>query len=64
MLQLGVVCDLVITFNVDSSWTRWALDIEIVLAILVESYFSWTWDKCHWKVYLVIFLCICRTYKS
>jgi hypothetical protein len=38
--QLDVVCDLGISFNMDSSWTSWNLDIEIVLAILVESNFS------------------------
>jgi hypothetical protein len=42
----------------------WTLDIEIVSAILVESDFSWTWDQFHWKVYLVLFPCICRTSKS
>jgi hypothetical protein len=38
--QLDVVCDLGVSFNMDSSWTSWNLDIEIVLAILVESDFS------------------------
>jgi hypothetical protein len=41
--QLDVVCDLGISFNVDSSWMSWTLYIEIVLSILVESDFSWTW---------------------
>jgi hypothetical protein len=40
--QLNVVCDLGISFNVDSSWMSWALDIKIALAILIESDFSWT----------------------
>jgi hypothetical protein len=39
--QLDVVCDMGINFNMDSSWTSWTLDIEIVLAILAESDFSW-----------------------
>jgi hypothetical protein len=30
---LDVECDLDISFNVDSSWTSWALDIEIVSLI-------------------------------
>jgi hypothetical protein len=42
----------------------WALKIELVLPILVESNFSLTWDQCHWKLYLVLFSCICRTSKS
>jgi hypothetical protein len=42
----------------------WTLDIEIVLAILVESDFSWTWDWCQWNFYLILFLCIWRTLKS
>jgi hypothetical protein len=41
---LDAVCDLGISFNVDSSWISCALDTEIVSAIMVESYFSWTWD--------------------
>jgi hypothetical protein len=42
MPQLDVVCDLGISFNVDNSYTGWALDIEIVSAILVAYDFSWT----------------------
>jgi hypothetical protein len=38
------VCDLGINFNMDISWMSWTLDIEIVLAIMVQSDFSWTWD--------------------
>jgi hypothetical protein len=58
MPQLDVVCNLGISFNMDSSWTSCTLDIEIVLAILVESNFIWMWDQCHWKVYVVLFRCI------
>jgi hypothetical protein len=64
MPQLDFVCDLGISFNMDNSWMSWTLDIEIVSAILVQSDFSWTWDWCHWKGYLVLFLCICRMSKS
>jgi hypothetical protein len=42
MPQLSVVCDMGISFNVDSSWMCWTLDIEIVSKILVRSNFSWT----------------------
>jgi hypothetical protein len=42
MPQLNVVFDLGISFNIDSSWMSWTLDIEFFLAILVESDFSWT----------------------
>jgi hypothetical protein len=52
------------SFNVDSSWTSWAMQIELVLVSLVESNFSWTWDWCHWKCYLILFLCIYRMSKS
>jgi hypothetical protein len=62
--QLDVVCDMGINFNMDSSWTSWTLDIEIVLAILAESDFSWNWDQFHWKFYLILFPCIHRTSKS
>jgi hypothetical protein len=31
-VQLDVVCDLNISFNVDNSWTSWTPDIEIVSA--------------------------------
>jgi hypothetical protein len=44
MPQLDVVCDLGISFNMDSSWTSWTLDIEIVSAILVESDSIFMWD--------------------
>jgi hypothetical protein len=44
MPQLDVVCDLYISFNMDRSWMSWILDIKLVLAILVESDFVWTWD--------------------
>jgi hypothetical protein len=64
MPQLDVVCDLGISFNMDSSWTSWTLDIELASAILVESHFSWTWDRRHWKSYLLLFLCICGKFKS
>jgi hypothetical protein len=64
MPQLDVICDLGINFNVDSSWTSWTLDIKIVLAILVEYEFSWTWDQFHWKFYLILLSSICRTSKS
>jgi hypothetical protein len=37
MSQLDVVCNMGISFNVNSSWTSWTLDIDIVSAILVES---------------------------
>jgi hypothetical protein len=63
MYQLDVVCDLGIHFNVDGSWMSWTLDIVIDSAILIESDFSWTWDWWHWKFYLVLFPCICRTSK-
>jgi hypothetical protein len=33
--QLNVVCDLGIRFNVDSCWTSWTLDIDIVSEIMV-----------------------------
>jgi hypothetical protein len=36
MPQLDVVCDLGISFNMDSSWTSWTLDIEIVSEIMVN----------------------------
>jgi hypothetical protein len=62
--QLDVVCDTGINFNVNSSWMSWTLDIEFVLAILIETNFCWTWDQCHWKFYLVLFPCICKTSKS
>jgi hypothetical protein len=64
MPQLDVGCDLDISFNMDNSRTSWTLYIEIVLAILVQSDFSWTSDQFHWRGYLVLFLCICRTSKS
>jgi hypothetical protein len=38
--KLDVICDLGISFNIDSSWISWALEIEIVLTIMIESYFS------------------------
>jgi hypothetical protein len=60
--QLKVVCNLSISSNVDSSCTSWTLDIELDLEILLGSDFSWPGDWCHWKVYLVLFPCICRTY--
>jgi hypothetical protein len=62
--QLDVVCDLGISFNVDSSWTSWTLDIEFFSAILVESEFGWTWDQFHWKGYFVLSPCIYRMSKS
>jgi hypothetical protein len=37
MSQLDVVCNMSISFNVNSSWTSWTLDIDIVSAILAES---------------------------
>jgi hypothetical protein len=64
MPKLDLVCDLDISFNIDSYWTSWTLDIEIVLAILVQSDFSWIWDWYHWKGYLILFPCICITSKS
>jgi hypothetical protein len=64
MPQLDVICDLGIIFMVDTSWTSWTLDIEIVSAILVESDFSYIRDQFCWKVCLVLFLCICRMFKS
>jgi hypothetical protein len=36
-LQLDVVCDMDISFNVYNSWMSWTMDIKFVLAILVES---------------------------
>jgi hypothetical protein len=63
MPQLHVVYDLRISFNLDSSWMSWTLNIEFVLEILVESDFSCTWDLCHPKYYLFLFPCICRTSK-
>jgi hypothetical protein len=42
MSQLDAVCEMCISCNVNNSWTSWTLDIDIVSAILVESYFSWT----------------------
>jgi hypothetical protein len=47
MPELDVVCDLIISFNVDNSWTSWTLYIVIVSAVLVESNFSWTLDRWH-----------------
>jgi hypothetical protein len=38
-VPIGCVCDLGISFNVDSSWTNGTLDIELVSVILVESDF-------------------------
>jgi hypothetical protein len=65
MPQLVVVCNLGISFNMDSFWTSWTLNIEIVSAILVKSNYSWTCYWCHWKFYLIIlFLSICRMSKS
>jgi hypothetical protein len=61
--QLDVVCDLCLSFNLDSSWTTWTQHIEFFLIILVESDLSWTWEWCHWKFYLVLFWCICRKSK-
>jgi hypothetical protein len=61
---LDIVCNLGMSFNVDSSWISWALEIEIVLAILVVSDFIWTWDQIHCNVYLILFVSICRTSKS
>jgi hypothetical protein len=58
MPQLDVLCDLGISFNMDSSWTTWTLYIKIVFVILVQSDFIWTWDHCHLKGYLVLFPCI------
>jgi hypothetical protein len=63
MPQFDVVCDLGISFNMDSSWTSWTLYFEIVSAILVQSDFSWTWDQLHCNGYLIFFPCICRTSK-
>jgi hypothetical protein len=59
MAQLDVVCDLGISFNVHSSWMSWALDIEIISAIIDESDFIWTLGWCHWKGHLIRFSCIC-----
>jgi hypothetical protein len=42
--QLDVICDLGISFNVNSTWMSWTLDFDIFSAILVEYDFSWTWD--------------------
>jgi hypothetical protein len=47
--RLDVVCELGISFNMDSSWMSWTLDTEIFSAILVESYFSQTLDWFHWN---------------
>jgi hypothetical protein len=44
-----IVCELGISFNMDSSWMSWTLDTEIFSAILVESYFSQTLDWFHWN---------------
>jgi hypothetical protein len=63
MPQLDVVCDMGICFNGDNSWMSWTLDIWIISAILVEFDFSWSSDRCHWKFYLTLFVCLCRTYK-
>jgi hypothetical protein len=63
MTQLDVVCDLGISFNVASSWMSWTLDIEIDLAILAESDFSWTWYQCHWKSHVILCPYICRRSK-
>jgi hypothetical protein len=64
MPQLDVICNLGISFNMDSSWMSCTLDIEIVLALLVQSYLNWTGDQCHWKDYLILFPCIYRMSKS
>jgi hypothetical protein len=40
------------------------LEIGTVLMIANDSNFSWTWDQCHWKVYILVFPCICRTPKT
>jgi hypothetical protein len=45
----AIVCELGISFNMDSSWMSWTLDTEIFSAILVESYFSQTLDWFHWN---------------
>jgi hypothetical protein len=42
----------------------WALDIEIVSAYMVDFDFSLTWDWCHWKLYVILFLFICIMSKS
>jgi hypothetical protein len=47
MALLYVICDLCISFNMDSSSMSWTLDIKIVSVILAESDFSWTWDQFH-----------------
>jgi hypothetical protein len=43
--------------------TRKFLEIYIVSMILADSNFSWPWDHFHWKDYLLIFPCICRSPK-
>jgi hypothetical protein len=53
--QVDVVCDLGISFNMDSSRRSWTLDIKIVSAILVESDFSLMYQQLQCKVYLVLF---------
>jgi hypothetical protein len=63
MPQLDIVCDLRISFNINSSWMSWTLDVEFISAVLVKSDFITIWDQCHWNVYLVLFTSICRTSK-
>jgi hypothetical protein len=40
--QLDVVCVRDISFKMDYSWMNWTLKIQIVLAIMVNTDFSWT----------------------
>jgi hypothetical protein len=39
------------------------LEISTVLMIADDSDFSWIWDRCHWKGYLLSFSCRCGTSK-
>jgi hypothetical protein len=43
--------------------TKIVLEIGIVLMIMDDFDFGSIWDRCHWKGYLFIFPCICRTSK-
>jgi hypothetical protein len=40
------------------------LKISTVLIIANDSDFSWTWNRCHWKGYLLIFPYIYRMSKT
>jgi hypothetical protein len=40
------------------------LKIGTIFMIADDSDFSWPWDRCHWKGYLLSVPCICRMSKT